>query len=50
MQAEAHADRPFLSFALGERDLTYAETAAADGRRRGRARRASGSGPATASC
>ena len=27
-QAQAHADRPFLSFALGERDLTYAETAA----------------------
>jgi crotonobetaine/carnitine-CoA ligase len=28
-QAEAHADKPFLSFALGERDLTYGETAAA---------------------
>jgi carnitine-CoA ligase len=28
-QARAHADRPFLSFALGERDLTYAETSAA---------------------
>jgi crotonobetaine/carnitine-CoA ligase len=28
-QARAHADRPFLSFALGERDLTYAEAAAA---------------------
>ena len=27
-QAQLHADRPFLSFALGERDLTYAETAA----------------------
>jgi crotonobetaine/carnitine-CoA ligase len=27
-QAHLHADRPFLSFALGERDLTYAETAA----------------------
>ena len=27
-QAQAHADRPFLSFALGERELTYAETAA----------------------
>jgi len=29
VQAEAHADSPFLSFALGERDLTYGETAAA---------------------
>ena len=27
-QAKVHADRPFLSFALGERDLTYAETEA----------------------
>ena len=27
-QALAHADRPFLSFALGGRELTYAETAA----------------------
>ena len=29
VQAETHADRPFLSFALGERDLTYGEVAAA---------------------
>ena len=29
VQAEAHADKPFLSFALGERDLTYGETATA---------------------
>jgi crotonobetaine/carnitine-CoA ligase len=27
-QSQLHADRPFLSFALGARDLTYAETAA----------------------
>jgi crotonobetaine/carnitine-CoA ligase len=28
-RARVHGDAPFLSFALGERDLTYAETAAA---------------------